>query len=807
MDRDSSVLFLLGGYDLEMQAVRQLLEKIGFVDITHSKDLSVAKCFADQGLTWRSADISQYAPFLHFPGIIYGIELRNETNLTLPAGYRLIDHHNEWQHKPASLAQILDVLKYQPDSAEERRLFELVIANDIGHVRQMKEINATEEEISATRKLDRYAQGATDEDERLAEESLAGQEYHKDVLVVKSLTERFSCVTDRRAGEPKLIVWNDHELNYYGPGAREIKEQDWFRGYDGSYFYSGGTGDGYFGIGTMKLLPDKLEEAVHRIVEFVGKPHSCHVFILPFRWDLYAAKKDKQEFDDLLFDERTDLKEMAAQIEQEQGNNWKRAMYSTKPFLQSGIANGYSYKLYNEYIYFFDYIRDVLYDTEKEPDDSRKVNVHFEFDLETAGIAYYLITTGQQEQYYLQVTDIDLHLYNIGVGALIFSLENDDYRSKEDILKINEFGRRFYPAFLGAELTAQTKKACLADSIAFCDAKKVVIPAYADNFITNYTLSSISLGSPVKLPAYIQKILGPGFVFDEPPKPGQAKLSLVMDDRMFYMCWYGNDSLSGEVKQYKDQTGSYSYLSNDFWHCFVFGDGRTPSIANASMKRQLLEKHTYARWVDRGTLFGLNCDSFVILSDGNGAFPIIDHFKTMYYQLVLLCFLQRAGILRFTYEVSKVVHKTDDPGKIKAITDLYKNYIEFSNRIYFRQITSQAQGVELYEKLQEIMFIHDEVGNLKADMEALHAYGNMLEQAKLSNEQAKLSNEQAKLSRVATWFLPGSVVFGILGANFFQPGMKFFGSADQNAFWWIGFGIVISVAASLALFYFLKRQK
>ncbi len=52
----------------------------------------------------------------------------------------------------------------------------------------------------------------------------------------------------------------------------------------------------------------------------------------------------------------------------------------------------------------------------------------------------------------------------------------------------------------------------------------------------------------------------------------ETQLNPVGDDRMFVLCWYGDDALPDEMKIYEDAKG-YSYLSHDWWYQFIFVDG------------------------------------------------------------------------------------------------------------------------------------------------------------------------------------------------------------------------------------------
>ncbi|MBK8110488.1 MAG: hypothetical protein IPK46_09245 [Saprospiraceae bacterium] len=66
----------------------------------------------------------------------------------------------------------------------------------------------------------------------------------------------------------------------------------------------------------------------------------------------------------------------------------------------------------------------------------------------------------------------------------------------------------------------------------------------------------------------------------------------------------------------------------------------------------------------------------------------------------------------------------------------------------------------MYSQFQKILKIEEEIKNLDQEIEELHNYIHLIQ----SENQNRNTN---KLSHIATIFLPISVVFSVLGANFF----------------------------------------
>jgi hypothetical protein len=145
-------VFLLGGHDLEMLTIKQLLIANGF---------SEEKNIADLNLKW-GAKLSEYQNLFNDDQTFVGIELIQD--IDPPPHYLNIDHHNENANKPSSIEQVAELV-----GIELTREQQLIAANDKGFIPAMEIFGATHEEIADIRRRDRKAQGVTKEDERLGE--------------------------------------------------------------------------------------------------------------------------------------------------------------------------------------------------------------------------------------------------------------------------------------------------------------------------------------------------------------------------------------------------------------------------------------------------------------------------------------------------------------------------------------------------------------------------------------------------------------------------------------------------------------
>lgn len=210
---------------------------------------------------------------------------------------------------------------------------------------------------------------------------------------------------------------------------------------------------------------------------------------------------------------------------------------------------------------------------------------------------------------------------------------------------------------------------------------------------------------------------------------------------------------------------------------------------NDDLMDKLILDHTYFRWTNFGTLYGISRYSFVLINSSEAPDYIKTHFRTIYTRMVELSLIQRATILKFSDEVALLSKLKNERTKdlTAQISELYKAYIRFVNQIYFREVTAQEQGIELYNLLQDKMKIAEQVKDLDKEIEELHNYANL-------REQKEQDGRIAKITVLGAIFLPATFLVGLFGINTFpdfdnMPDLLFNG----KVYWpfWISVGFIV----------------
>lgn len=474
---------------------------------------------------------------------------------------------------------------------------------------------------------------------------------------------------------------------------------------------------------------------------------SLHKFLFPFRWKL----NDK-------YNTISALDEVVNLINKP---FWRKFKY--EPVIDD------MYNTYNESSYFYEYVRDVL----NLGSNQNMVNGYqFVYSGVNENSTYNIhIKSKTSIQLSLKLDEIYLNLYENGVGIISFHLINTEIEDFNLILKINEYGRRIYPQFLGHNypFTSDTKDNFLADKIVLKNISHENGIQIEEDF-SYYDVMSNLKNNTFILPAHIQNLLGQNFGTNS--NLSKCTISPILDDRMYVLSYLIDSKKIKDLSNFDKEKNQYDYSSSSEWYRYLFVDDSSPSCTSQTLMNEQLLKHTNDRWIGStdinyskhrelhyiGQLFGLSRYSFVMIV-GDSYFNkniVSKHFSYIYFQIAQLCLLQRAYIINFGGEVAKIsnqlTHNSENINKSKKqISSLYLNYIKFVNRIYFREISPQEQGIELYNKLQNVMRIKEDVDDLDKEIQELNTYVE--------------TYSQGQLSDVAAWFLPVTLLAGVLGMN------------------------------------------
>jgi hypothetical protein len=409
---------------------------------------------------------------------------------------------------------------------------------------------------------------------------------------------------------------------------------------------------------------------------------------------------------------------------------------------------------------------------------------YYEYPLDKDKENKFIVELKDSKVYSLDIEDISLRIFNDSIGILSLHLNNYDYDESDDILKINEFARRIFPQFLDKNSFVDgTKYSFLPDEVEVILNSKEFSKDNFDGFNEKSfkEFESLNLKEIDKklLPKYIKKLIG-------------DNIELVLDDRMFVVSFYLDEKsrIIENLKKFDEKSNEYGYVNNDWWYKYVFVDGKDKTCQSKIFCKELIKNSTYDRWVEYGTLWGVSRYSFV----GIGSWDLMMiHTKTMYYQMMILLLMYRAMIVYFSDKVQDIVEniKNNDNKRVEIqekSKNLYGEYLRFLNGLYFKEVTAQEQGIEIYKKAMKIMEIEEYIKDFDREISELDNYIEIL-------VEKERNEELDKLNKLATLFLPPTFIATIVGMN-----VGSFEAYKEIKFIIVAFLMFLSIIASELVF-------
>lgn len=431
------------------------------------------------------------------------------------------------------------------------------------------------------------------------------------------------------------------------------------------------------------------------------RPYSYHTFIFPFLFQAGYKNISREDFAQCLH------------------KGFCPAVFES----QKGTDNTIEYSRFR---YFNQAARNAIY-TEKWNDHAIVWNYCFNMDTlvqnqETAEKWHKgwdnpvrLILKKGAFQADLAVNEIRVKLFDTGVGMLVFELENYESADENSVTKINEYGRRVFRPFV----TPEGECSLCADEVHL---------AYGEQKIVDGCVSGAQVGNTDEIllsPIISYWLTGEKKVVTTATKAkeGEFYIEPIIDDRMFVACVYNSPEFASEICQWDFEQNQYRYISDAtaeelspnniarrfYEMVFIDADGLT--CQNRTKLAEMNQEHSYARWIEYGTLTGISEYSMVCMTGDGKDIYNINPFLTEYVEMIILVLAQRASLLAFERAISEVTCKTKSKMTVEKI---HRGYVAFESELLLAEVTSQQQGIELYDMMMKNLFIE----KLKSDVES-----------------------------------------------------------------------------------------
>lgn len=184
---------------------------------------------------------------------------------------------------------------------------------------------------------------------------------------------------------------------------------------------------------------------------------------------------------------------------------------------------------------------------------------------------------------------------------------------------------------------------------------------------------------------------------------------------------------------------------------------RAPSKTHdlsSPFEREWAAERTYKRWEASGTWYGFSYHGGVMLSAPS---LFVDHFATIYFDIVILLFYLRVTLFRFGDRLSEYA-KEEGQLRYEGFKELREQFARFTILYQFPILSNHQQAIEMYTLAREQFDVAEIFDETKNEIHETHAFLEM-------DDSIKLSEAAVRLSR---WGLPiaaGALAAGVFGMN------------------------------------------
>jgi hypothetical protein len=731
--------FFLGGRDLEMVAIRQVIESVGGLRL-HDDQLTWGARASHYQTAIAAAQAAGRVPVV--------IELEDDLGLENEAATGaviIIDHHGlrAGRNVPTSLEQVFVLLNLPQD--QWTRFFALVAANDRGHVRAMQAIGATREEIERVRIADRAAQGATAEEEASGRIAAMAAESRFDgrLTVVKLPHCRTATVTDALerglggTGFQNLVIHAPDHTFFFGTG-RIVSHL-------GSRFprsrWGGELPDHGFWRCDYNIDHDEFNREVE--VATTTKPAgkiAVKAFHHTLIWPLLMRSGRDSGIDKFIkaFEE-------AGWVEDSKGSTTVHSDYQ-----------------YSEITYFHPVVRDFLFGNGEPNPENRTLRRFQRFDLSEVEITIDSAERSTTESFTVQlrVERVELLIIRPKIAMLVVEVSNrsataptkqepkvDDQRVPlmlDQVLYLQSRLRHAYPPyFIGTTHGECPLEIVWKGRPQPKEFQSVSPESEFDQFVRvgaeppMYSHWRQFLGKSIEPYQSVANRAGPGLFLQQ-----------LYDDRIPAMSLIAVNDPNEIHPDDEDRLPGFDPPGLDYEPAF---------------RESLRASYRYTRYRHAGTTFYCDGTSFSMVTKSNSVDfrdLLLTHFRRHYKHLAVIAQYQQAALLEFADELGDIakdlgvtVNEKSDRALRDRIRKIQRRFLKFRTRSYFTEVSNGIEGKDLFR----LWFDHLSTKEL---FERVSQISSDVSKTLENHEIKDLAKVQKNLTLVATIGLSISTVIG-----------------------------------------------
>jgi len=535
-----------------------------------------------------------------------------------------------------------------------------------------------------------------------------------------------------RAEQPKKI----YQIEYAGPAKHRQALADLFADWQHEFrlWLGGGQYGCFFGAKCRTPFADVdgLVSQLLNISLHTGRPlrHYGCTFYLPL--DLFLEEDlAKNRSLPLSVDET------------------KRHYLDTKVHILKDEIDSVQGREKQAYLYFLPHLQNMIFEVEGANNDlGIKPIEHWRLDEEMT------LELGSDNPLVVKLTDVSLYRYFNHTYLLAFSVQPAIQLDSKSSLHRDEttwWRDLFFTDDAEFQRIAGLQ---LHHWLHFTNQARIIYPSFYEQVqekkITLVTLKtaekSVEFNYQDKISPIVLFLLKRFFVNADENKLKQG-LQYLPDDKMVVSPAYG---LVGPALKSADSKRLFSIAlyvdrKSDTYDT-LDGYAYDPQFVEG-----LLERDGLARWFGLGNYSGYCGYANAYLGFGWFFNNVIapSHVPYIYGRMLILALFYQMALRHYNRRINYATKQLSEKGTTSQFQELRKEFILFTNTYWFREVTSQVQGIEVFDLQTKALQLEDEYALIKDEMERADEYSTALRSENLNKQVLGLTRIGVGLTAVA----------------------------------------------------------
>lgn len=408
-----------------------------------------------------------------------------------------------------------------------------------------------------------------------------------------------------------------------------------------------------------------------------------------------------------------------------------------------------------------------------------------------------------------------INLYRFFNGIYILSIECHSRLSVSDALDFNNLARRLYPVFGDPDI--QMKNRELPGELTF---SYDGIPGDVQR-LSDWSGRVEQADDFIERDLFFTRRFHPAIHWLIRQACPDGKIHLPLDDRMLVLSRFG---VQGAFPETDEGRKEHEVLTSRGMWVDASGDPGVKAY-NPDFLEPLERELRNMRWSHLGGEQGFSrysafflgyhrsLDCLHVTEDGHveniDMSFLFDHHDTIHLKLFLMAVFYRCSLLELAartgdlLKASREVVQLSATGRsdfVSKIKSHLADFVLFSNRYWFTELSNQDEGIEIFDKMRHALRLDELYLGLKEDIQRTDTLLDSLVAYDEMRNNAKERRFNRMFGHWGVYFGVSAVVTGFFGMNFFERDQL-----NQNLPWSTWPVLLFAVGLFWMVFLLLKR--